>query len=536
MTTSGPTPAVCSSPPLGVSVAELLRQPARRTPGQTAIVERGAAGRREYSFAQLDLGARRVAGALRGAGVAAGGRVALSAANSAEFVSSWFGVLYAGCAVVPVPVVSAPPELALRIAHAGCTAVLVDAARTGLAEAAIGALSAAGDHRAVPVLDTATAAGDLGAAPADLGAELALPGPVAAQPSDTAMVLYTSGTTGQPKGAAIPHASLFAHTAVLVQHALRLTPEDRVLGVLPMTHSYGCRMLMLAAFYAGARTVLMPRFDAADSLAVMAQERVSWVPGVPTMFAAWGNLDAGKPPPRLRWAMCAGAGLPAGIAQRAEGRLGAEIREGFGMTEATICTLNAPPDSRELGSVGRPVWGIDVRVVGDDGADVPTGHRGEVIVRGHNMMSGYLDDAGASAEALREGYMHTGDVGRLDAQGRLYIVDRVKDMIIRGGNNVYPSEVEAALSGHADIAEVAVVGRPDDYYGEEVVAVAVLRQGAALDAAGLFAYARTQVARTKLPREVAFLPALPLGPSGKVLKRTLRDRLVSGELTTEKVG
>jgi len=501
-------------------VGQMLRQGALAFPERVAVVERIGGQRRELSYAELDLGACRVAAALRAQGLADGDRVALSAANNASFMASWFGILYAGCAVVPVPVLSAAPELAHRLTHAGCRCILVDEARRGLADAALSLCALQ-----LPILDC-------NALP--LEGE-ALDAPRDAAPADTAMVLYTSGTTGTAKGAAIPHASLFAHTLVLSARGLGLTADDRVLGVLPMTHSYGCRMLMLATFHAGARCVLMDRFGAGTSFEVMCEEGVTWVPAVPTMYAAWGNHVAGPPPPELRWCMCAGAPLPDETARRAEARLGAEVRQGFGMTEATICTLNAPPDARVLGSVGKPVWGVEVRVVDDAGADCAPGADGQVVVRGHNMMSGYLDDPEATAEALRDGWMHTGDVGRFDAEGRLSIVDRLKDMIIRGGNNVYPSEVEAALCQHPAIAEAAVVGRPDDYYGEEIVAVLVLRDGETLDAAQVRAWTAEQVGRTKLPREVAFVDRLPVGPSGKVLKRTLRDQLVAGTLSTEKV-
>lgn len=501
-------------------VGQMLRQGAIAFPERVAVVERIGGERRELTYGELDLGARRVAHALEALGLQPGDRVALSAANSASFMSSWFGILYAGCVVVPVPVLSAAPELAHRLLHAGCRALLVDEARRSLADAA--AVHAGVE---LPILDST--------AEPSQGEAIDAPRDVA--PQDTAMVLYTSGTTGVAKGAAIPHASLFAHTAILCSRGLGLDSDDRVLGVLPMTHSYGCRMLMLATFYAGARCVLMDRFDAGVSLEVMRQEAVTWVPAVPTMYAAWGNQVDGPAAPALRWCMCAGAPLPDETARRAEARLGAEVRQGFGMTEATICTLNAPPDVRVLGSVGKPVWGIEVRVVDDAGADCEPGADGQVIVRGHNMMSGYLDDPEATAEAMRDGWMHTGDVGRFDGDGRLSIVDRVKDMIIRGGNNVYPSEVEAALCLHPAIAQAAVVGRPDAYYGEEIVAVLILRDDASLDAAAVRTWAAERVARTKLPREVAFVDRFPVGPSGKVLKRTLRDELVAGTLKAVKV-
>jgi long-chain acyl-CoA synthetase len=294
-------------------------------------------------------------------------------------------------------------------------------------------------------------------------------------------------------------------------------------------------MVMLASFFAGARCVLAPRFEAGRSLALMEEHAVSWLPAVPTMFAAWGNEPPGPGLPSLRWCLSAGAPLPDEIALRAERRLGVEVRQGYGMTEATFCTVNAPPDARALGSVGKPVAGIELRVVDEHGREVSDGNTGEVVVRGHNLMSRYLHDPEATAAARADGFFHSGDVGRLDEQGRLYIVDRIKDLIIRGGFNVYPSEVEAALAAHPEVREVAVIGRPDAYYGEEVVAVIVRRAGSALDAATLVQWARPRIGATKLPREVAFVDALPLGPSGKVLKRELREALVTGRIASQAV-
>ena len=506
---------------MGINVGQILRQAALRSPERIAVRDLGLPGCAaiELSYRELDQRACAVASALARLGLATGDAVALIGENSADFVAAWFGCAYAGCALVPIPLLSAPPELRFRVEHAGCRAVLYDAARTDLVDAALHGLAAE---------------------PARLTLSAALAGSISVQhPADppvgeTALLLYTSGTTGTPKGAAISHASLLMHSAILSQRVLGLGPEDRVLGVLPLTHSYGCRMAMLVSFFAGARVVLVPRFDAARSLQLMHDEAISWVPAVPTMYAAWGALPDGPRPAALRWGLCAGAPLADETARRAERRLGVEVRQGYGMTEATFCTLNAPPDARVLGSVGQPVWGVDVRVVDEHGADLPPGRDGEVVVRGHNAMSRYLHDPDATLAVSAGGFLHSGDVGRFDADGRLAIVDRIKDLIIRGGYNVYPSEVEAVLAAHPDVHDVAVVGRPDDYYGEEVVAVIVRRPGSALDAAGLLAWGEAQLGRSKRPREVAFVESMPLGPSGKIQKRSLRQQLADGTLRAER--
>ncbi|MFI5306588.1 MAG: class I adenylate-forming enzyme family protein [Polyangiales bacterium] len=506
------------------NVGQILRNAVARWPDRTAAIDVGRAGdaARELTFAELEARARSVAAWLAQHGMGRGQSVALIGENSAELVSAWFGIVYAGCAVVPIPVLSAPPELRFRVEHAGCGAVLFDARRAELVTEALASVS---PEPARLDLATITAARD-----ASTAAE-----PATTAPGDDAMILYTSGTMGTPKGAVISHAALGLHTAALAQHALRLAEHDRVLGVLPLTHSYGCRMVMLASFFAGARCVLVPRFDAPRTLGLMHEHAITWVPAVPTMLAAWAAEPPGPVLPALRWCLSAGAPLPDEIALRAERRLGVEVRQGYGMTEATFCTINAPPDARVLGSVGKPVAGVELRVVDAAGHELAAGTSGEVVVRGQNLMSRYLHDAEATAAARADGFFHSGDVGRVDAEGRLFIVDRIKDLIIRGGFNVYPSEVEAALAAHPDVRDVAVVGRPDAYYGEEVVAVVVPRDGASLEAAALVEWARPRIGATKLPREVAFVTALPLGPSGKVQKRELREALLSGRITSTRV-
>ena len=510
-----------------MNIAELLADPARRDGNQPVLVDLGGSGstRRELSASELDAMARRVAQALLARGITAGSAVAVLSENSAELVGAWFGVVYAGMVVVPVGVTSSAAELAHRFTHAGCKAVLFDPPRTALAHAAAELAAASGAHVQELELQAAAHAQQPSAAALQI---------CRTQPSDTAMLLYTSGTTATAKGAAISHASLLAHTLALAMRSLRLSPDDSVLGVLPLSHSYGCRMVMLASLFAGARMVLVPRFDARRTFQILRDEAITWVPVVPTMLAAWCRDAADEPKPEaLRWVLSAGAPLADALALRAEERLGVSVRQGYGMTEATFTAINAPPDERVLGSVGRPSWGVEVRIADEHDRQVDPGQEGEVLVAGHNVMTGYLQDDAATREALAGGFMHSGDIGRIDAHGRLWIVDRKKDLVIRGGHNVYPSEVEAALATHPAVHDVAVVGRPDPYYGEEVVAVVVCKQGMSATARELAAHAAERVGRTKVPREVAFVEELPLGTSNKVHKRTLRAWLSEGRLQLE---
>jgi acyl-CoA synthetase (AMP-forming)/AMP-acid ligase II len=249
------------------------------------------------------------------------------------------------------------------------------------------------------------------------------------------------------------------------------------------------------------------------------------------MFVAWANERSLPAPPALRWCMSAGAPLAEDVRLRAEDRLGAPVRQAYGLTEANLTAINAPPDEAVAGSSGKPVAGVELRIGNERGAEVPRGEHGEVLVRGQNLMSGYLDDKLATAHAMRGGWLHTGDLGFVDAKGRLSITDRSKDLILRGGASIYPSEIEAVLADHGAVQDAVVVGREDEYYGEEVVAVIVAR--AEVTVAELDAWARERLAPYKLPRRYAFVKELPRGAGGKTSKRLLRAALASGEMIAE---
>ncbi len=503
---------------MGSNVAQVLRQWALRAPERVALVDRGET-RKVHAYGELDAYARAFAGELRAAGCEEGDRVALVAANDAAFVGAFMGIAYAGATVVPIPILSAPPEVRFRLEHAGCRFVVHDAARARLAT------EASEGTRAVPRPTSLLGSGS----PLDVPADLS--------PEAIALILYTSGTTGTPKGACITHASLSMHTAALVHHELGFDETTRALGVLPLTHSFGIRMAVLAPFYAGGSVVLLPRYDPSRSLAVAREERVTFVPAVPTMLAGWARApltDDTAPWPELRFCLSAGAPLPDEVRAQSAARLATDVRQGYGLTEATFSCIDGPTRPARPGTVGRPVWGVEVAIVDALGARLPPGADGEVVVRGQNVMARYLSDDAATSMAFREGFLRTGDVGHLDAHGALTIVDRTKDLILRGGNNVYPSEVEAVLHRHPSVAQAAVVGLPDAYYGEDVVAILQLAPGAELDRGELDRICRAELAAFKIPRGYATIAEMPLGPSGKVLKRVLRDWLQNGTLAVQR--
>lgn len=502
---------------MDANVGSFLHRWATRDPTRTAIIDSGR-GDLARSYEALDREASRVAAHLVAQGLGAGDRVAVCTDNGLEFVAAWFGAVYAGCTTLPIPVMSTSHEIAFRLGHAGCKALLSDARHFDLSHES---KERAGTDTEIIRVDEAikNARGEMY--------------PVTCKPDALAMILYTSGTTGAAKGVCITHGSLGAHTAALVEHTLTLSDSDRVLGTLPLTHSYGIRMTLLVPFYAGASTVFVPRFSPEQTLDLCTKHEVTWLPGVPTMFIAWANAAGQAPPPSLRWCMSAGAPLAEDSRLRAEERLGATVRQGYGLTEATFSTINAPPDEAAPGSVGQPVSGVEVRIANENGEALPTRARGEVLVRGQNVMAGYLDDKTASAHAMRGGWLHSGDIGFVDEVGRLTVVDRSKDLILRGGHSVYPFEVESVVGSHPAVRDIAVIGEPDDYYGEEVVAVIALRTHVALQE--LDAWARERLAPYKVPRRYALIDALPQGASGKTLKRLLREQLISGKLVAKRL-
>ncbi len=512
---------------VGINIAQVIRPWALRSPTRTALIL-GTEESVNLSYGELDARACRAAAYLQALGLRPGARVALSMPNGLSFMDAFWGALYAGLTLIPVPPMSAPPELAARLRHARCAALITDARTRALGTAALQLLS--------PHATTTTELPGHIDALALSSHDGVSDGPMDLPAGAVALMLYTSGTTGTAKGALITHASLLTHTAALTHHALKLREDDIVLATLPLTHSYGIRMTLFAPFYAGARSVLYERFDAPRCLDSLRAHDVTWFPGVPTMFHSLVHTATGAARgwPELRWCMSAGAPLPPDIRKRFESRFGVPLRQGFGLTEATFSTLCAPDDDDGADSVGRPVFGVEVRVCDADGRSLPQQAPGEICIRGQNVMAGYFEDEAATQATIRDGFLRTGDVGMLDSEGRLFVVDRIKDMVVRGGFNVYPAEVEAVLVSHAVVHQAVVIGRPDAQYGEEIVAIVVLRPGAAFDAKALENHCRTQLSPTKIPRLWAVVPQIPQGPSGKLLRRAIRAEVLDGKISLER--
>ena len=339
------------------------------------------------------------------------------------------------------------------------------------------------------------------------------------------MLVYTSGTTGKPKGAELTHFQLYMNSTI-AGGLFGVRSDDVVLAVLPFFHVFGLSSVINVFVRYGGCLSIVPRFQPAAVLDAIEADRCTVIGGVPTMLHALALQDiTGRDLSALRVAVSGGASLPEDIMRTFEDKYGIEVLEGYGLTEtASSCSFNRPGDRKVL-SIGKPLWGVTMRVGDAEDRPQPDGreHVGEILVRGHNVMKGYLGRPEATAETLRGGWLHTGDLGYRDEDGFYFVVDRAKDLVIRGGYNVYPREIEEVLYAHPEILEAAVIGKPDERLGEEVVAVVTRREGSSATAEEIIAYCRERLAAYKYPREIRFMSELPKGPSGKILKAALRD-------------
>ncbi|WP_433454460.1 long-chain-fatty-acid--CoA ligase [Streptomyces sp. CA-142005] len=464
------------------------------------------------TYEQLDEASARLASVLRDRGVRPGDAVAMTMPNVPLFPVVYYGILRAGGVVVPMNPLLKAREVAFVLRDSGARMAL---AHPMCAEEVAKAAAETGAECLVTGPD---------AFPALLLAARPEAGVVERADDDTALILYTSGTTGTPKGAELTHRNLLTNTATTARTLLLLGPEDVLFGGLPLFHAFGQTCAMNASVAAGAMLTLLPRFDAGRALEVMHRDRVTVFLGVPTMYSALlqARLSDGHEASRLRLAVSGGAALPVEVLHGFERTFGATVLEGYGLSETSpVAAFNHPDRPRRAGSIGTPVRGVEMKLVADDGTTVERGAIGEIAVRGENVMKGYFNNPDASTHALRDGWFHTGDLARVDQDGFYFIVDRKKDLIIRGGYNVYPREIEEVLYGHPAIAEAAVVGVPDPLHGEEVAAVVVLRTGAEATPEEIRDYVKERVAAYKYPRIVTLTAELPKGPTGKILKREI---------------
>ncbi len=516
------------------NVSSLLTVTASRYPGRIAIVF----GADRITYAQLDAASNQVANLLVERGIRPGDKVALSCPNIPQFTTIYFGILKAGAVVVPLNVLLKAREIAYHLEDSDATAYF---AFEGTPELPIGKEAWVG-------FQTADGVGSFfligsGASVDGISSSQLYAPSVAGQPTafqtvaraddDTAVILYTSGTTGQPKGAELRHRNVYENVRAGVDlfEADPATP-DVYLCVLPLFHSFGQVVIQNGAIAFGGTLVLQPRFSAREALQLMLDHDVTFFGGVPTMY--WGlleavdeSVDVARLARNLRVAVAGGSALPAQIHQRFKERFGVTILEGYGLSETSpVASFAKYGEEPRVGSIGRPIAGVEMKLINDDWSDVAdvAGEVGEIAIKGHNVMKGYYKRPEATSEAIKDGWFRTGDLARKDEDGFYYIVDRSKDMIIRGGFNVYPRELEEVLMEHPAVSLVAVIGVPHLSHGEEIKAVVVRKAGDTTTEGELIAWGREQFAGYKYPRIVEFVDGLPMTSTGKILKRELSQK------------
>ncbi|MFJ7945090.1 long-chain fatty acid--CoA ligase [Streptomyces sp. NPDC096354] len=487
-----------------------------------AFLVNSAAARRDHvavchddtalTYAELDDLSAGFAAVLQDRGVRPGDRIAMTMPNVPLFPVVYYGILRAGGVVVPMNPLFKAREAAYVLRDSGARVAVtfpLFAEEVAKAAADVGAECLVTDPSAFHDLLTAA---------------VPLSGIVDREDVDPALILYTSGTTGTPKGAELTHGNLVSNTATTVETLLQLGPDDVLFGGLPLFHAFGQTCALNAAVAAGATLTLLPRFDPQRALEVMDRDGVTVFLGVPTMYSALLHAEHpdGFDVSRLRVAVSGGAAIPVEVLHGFERRFGATVLEGYGLSETSpVASFNHPDRPRKAGSIGMPIRGVEMKLVAENGSEAGPGEVGEIAIRGENVMRGYVNRPEATAEVVRDGWFHSGDLAVVDEEGFYFIVDRKKDLIIRGGYNVYPREIEEVLYEHPAVAEVAVVGVPHGAHGEEVAAVIALRGGADATADEIRDYAKVRMAAYKYPRIVTFMAELPKGPTGKILKREI---------------
>ena len=514
-----------------LNLATLLEDSAREKPAHTAVIFNET----KLPYAAVNAAANQVANGLTSLGIQPGDKVALSCLNIPYFPIVYYGILKAGAVVVPLNVLLKPREIAYHLQDSDAKAYFCF---EGTEQLPMGQMGWGGfqeanscEHFFLITANPAAPSPIEGAKTMGMLLHNQMPTYPTVQTSseNTAVILYTSGTTGRPKGAELSHLNMVLN-ARLSDTMYTAHPDDVQLIALPLFHSFGQTVQMNAGFYNGATLSLLPRFDPDAALSIMQRDNVTIFAGVPTMYWAMLNYpeadkyDLDKISETLRYSFSGGSAMPVEVMKAFGEKFNVKILEGYGLSETSpVASFNRVDRERKPGSVGLPVWGVDIRIVDEEDEDVPQGELGEIVIRGHNIMKGYYKKPQATAEAFRNGWFHSGDIGRKDEDGYVYIADRVKDMIIRGGFNVYPREVEETLVSHPDVSLAAVIGIPHDQYGEEIKAFVVRKEGATASEAEIMAWAKENMAAYKYPREIVFRDTLPMNATGKILKIELRQ-------------
>jgi long-chain acyl-CoA synthetase len=514
-----------------LNVATLLENSAREHPDQLAIV---FGGHIRLTYRQVNEMANQVANGLKAAGIRRGDKVAVTCPNIPYFPILSYGIMKTGAILVPLNVLLKRREIAYHLSDSEAAGYICF---QGTDQFPVAEEGYAG-------FNDAKTCDHLWMIPTIPGADSPIEGvptlvdlmhnqphtfdPVPTRPDDTCVIIYTSGTTGRPKGAELTHSNITIN-AMVTREMCDSTTEEVMLVVLPLFHSFGFTCLMQTGVLAAATLVLLPRFEPAAVFSAFQDENVTLFAGVPTMY--WDLLnfpdaekyDLEKIAKTLRICTSGGAAMPVEVMRKFEERFHVPILEGYGLSETSpVASFNQLNKPRKPGSIGFPVWGVEMKVVDHDMNELPVGETGEIVIRGHNIMKGYYKRDEANDEAFRGGWFHSGDLGYKDEDGYYFIVDRSKDMIIRGGFNVYPREVEEVLMSHPDVSLAAVIGVPHEEYGEEVMAYIIPEPGSNVTPKDIITWSKKEMAGYKYPRTVQIVKSLPMGPTGKILKTELR--------------
>ena len=505
---------------MSLNLASFIDRTAESCPDKTAII----LDEHKLTYAQLCVQTKRVANVLKAKGVGPGDKVAMMIPNTPHFPIVYYAILHLGATVVPVNVLLTAPEIEYYLEDSEATVFVTfamfyeDSAKAFQEVETCGHLLVVAAPEDVPVGERLEPLAEAASPECEVAVTSS---------EDTAVILYTSGTTGHPKGAELTQFNVFFNAYYAQQRIITTREDDVALAVLPLFHSFGQTCVMNATLLAGGTITLVPSFSTDKVLEVIQRDRVTLLSLVPTMYffilhaENADDFDLSS----IRMAVSGGAALPVEVMRQFKEKYGVQILEGYGLSETSpVASFNVIERPCKPGSIGLPIWGTEMKVMREDGTLAELDEVGEIVVRGHNVMKGYYNKPVATEEAVVDGWLHTGDLGREDDEGYFFVVDRKKDMILRGGENIYPREIEEVLYGHPAVQEACVVGIPDEIRGEEVKAFLALKEGTEATEEDVAEYCKERLAKYKLPRIIEFLPTLPKGPTGKILKRELRDQ------------
>ncbi|MEK6544236.1 MAG: long-chain fatty acid--CoA ligase [Elusimicrobiota bacterium] len=496
------------------TINELLSAQAQKYGTKTFLIYRD----QEISYSELEELSNQVAHELIARGVKQGDRVGLLMVNCPEFLYTFFGIMKVGAIAAPVNVLFKPPEIVYVLNNAEVCGLVLGSMFAPAAELIKSQCKGLG------WVKTVVESRPKQEVKADSAKYAKTPPEVRFSAQDAASLIYTSGTTGFPKGAMLSHGNYLVDVAAFAPKLM--TEKDCFLCVLPLFHVNAQVVTLLAPLSVGGSMVLLDKFQPKEFFPVMAKHKATAFSAVPSIYGVLLNLpdSASHDLSSLRFCICGAAPMPVPVFEAFEKKFKAKILEGYGLSEATcVSSVNPWDGKRKIGSIGLPLTGQPMKVVDDKGQESPPGQVGEIVVKGGNVMLGYYNNPQATAEAIKDGWLHTGDLAYKDEDGYFFIVGRKKEMIIRAGENIYPSEVEGALYRHPAVAEAAVVGLPDQRWGEEVAAFIVLKEGQSLTAKEVMAHCRSMIADYKCPRKIEFVAALPKTATGKIQKLKLKQ-------------